>query len=700
MAPKHSWEESDTEGQPQPQEERGEEQGAPRHAWEEPGYVPDDDYSSDSEPEDPLHNPNHAAKEFLEVLMGLYLESVISANRFCVLCYWAQLAGIKAEQVAAYAMKPGIHSGNYQKHLNKELGFDLQRKRLYKVPVPAYPQGGVARGEMSLPLRPPHEILDTDIADEPGLLLKLREKMDDGTLPPAYTEHPVVQASQDDPVVPLALYMDGVQYSQVDSVVGIWLINLLTSVRYMIGLVRKRVLCRCGCRGRDTFQPIMEWVKWSTRCCANGVYPMRRHDGSPFTEEEQHRADRAGSLMRLKAAVVYVKGDWAEFCERFGFPTHSSTMRPCFCCSAYGDALFRPLGVSVVETPWHTNTAADFESAFTRCEVRVVLTNELHGVIRARLHYDKRKHGALGRALSRDVPEAGLRKGDRLEASPSLLDVAKFDDISEFPCEVVFWRRSDESLALFRSLLWDPDIGLNPADSPAIDLLHTLYLGILSSWAKHTLWLLLDSPIWGHEEPSEYERQIVSLRCLKVELFAFYTEYDRQHPGEHCTRLSDLTPKMVGIDGQRKLKTKAMETYYVSLYLLEALQKFAAHLDDVGRATMRSGERLIHFIRMVTAAPMVCDHGHIAEMLDLYKNFMLIAEPLGIYTPKAHLMYHCILRAARQGNPVGYQTFADESLNKTLKRTLRFCHQSNFELLAMLKMERVLARDGIRQRMA
>eukprot|EP00974_Lingulodinium_polyedra_P078800 7633460-Lingulodinium_polyedra.AAC.1 len=31
--------------------------------------------------------------------------------------------------------------------------------------------------------------------------------------------------------------------------------------------------------------------------------------------------------------LLYIKADWAEMCERFGYPTWQSSLRPCLCCS-------------------------------------------------------------------------------------------------------------------------------------------------------------------------------------------------------------------------------------------------------------------------------------------------------------------------------------------------------------------------------
>eukprot|EP00969_Alexandrium_andersonii_P108905 4804685-Alexandrium_andersonii.AAC.1 len=46
-------------------------------------------------------------------------------------------------------------------------------------------------------------------------------------------------------VVPVALYMDGVKYSNVDSVTGIWTGFPTTGARRLCGLVRKKICCKC-----------------------------------------------------------------------------------------------------------------------------------------------------------------------------------------------------------------------------------------------------------------------------------------------------------------------------------------------------------------------------------------------------------------------------------------------------------------------
>eukprot|EP00969_Alexandrium_andersonii_P324414 14334751-Alexandrium_andersonii.AAC.1 len=69
-----------------------------------------------------------------------------------------------------------------------------------------------------------------------------------GYLPPAYWNHAVVKRSPGW-VCPLSLYADTVRYSHTDSILGLWVVNLVTSLRHLVCVLRKRQACACGCRG-------------------------------------------------------------------------------------------------------------------------------------------------------------------------------------------------------------------------------------------------------------------------------------------------------------------------------------------------------------------------------------------------------------------------------------------------------------------
>eukprot|EP00969_Alexandrium_andersonii_P247000 10916058-Alexandrium_andersonii.AAC.1 len=76
----------------------------------------------------------------------------------------------------------------------------------------------------------------------------------------------------------------------------------------------------------------MLFLKWSFRVMASGRHPTLGPDGREWAVDDPRRA-LGGSALKAKGACVFIKGDWMEFTERFGFPSHSSSMRPCFCCS-------------------------------------------------------------------------------------------------------------------------------------------------------------------------------------------------------------------------------------------------------------------------------------------------------------------------------------------------------------------------------
>ena len=161
---------------------------------------------------------------------------------------------------------------------------------------------------------------------------------------------------------------------------------------------------------------------------------------SLFFASEAHRKEMAGTPLAHRCCILHLRGDWAEFTERFGYPAHSSNTRPCFCCSVDRSSMFSPVGISLASAPWYTNTDDDYEVSCRSCEVTVHVTEELHPKIRRALHFDKRASATAGRgrSMASSLPEAGLLAGDRLEVTAQLPDTAMFDALTTFPVDVVF----------------------------------------------------------------------------------------------------------------------------------------------------------------------------------------------------------------------------------------------------------------------
>jgi hypothetical protein len=188
-------------------------------------------------------------------------------------------------------------------------------------------------------------------------------------------------------------------YSQTDSVVGVWMINMISGMRHMIAVIRKRICCACGCRSFCTFHALYRFIHWSLSSLANKTYPLARHDKTVWQERDCDRALVAGQPTKVRAALCQIKGDWSECCSRFGFPNGASVTRPCFLCAAGPDDMFSVQGVSPISLPWHINTPDSYFTAVSRCELVVTISGAQHHRLKTLLQYDNRPYGAGGLAV-------------------------------------------------------------------------------------------------------------------------------------------------------------------------------------------------------------------------------------------------------------------------------------------------------------
>ena len=287
----------------------------------------------------------------------------------------------------------------------------------------------------TLVVQPMHELVDKILIDDPEIGNKLQRIHDNGQLPPNYYTSPIVHRSVSLPL-PLSLYMDGAPYSLTDSCLGVWIEELVTHRRLCIALVRKRSACHCGCRGWCTYWALLDWIRYCLQALGDQRWPLKRHDGSDWQmPQDSIRSSRSGMPLGMAGTLIQVRGDWMEFCNMLGYPSHASSSRPCFSCAADRGNWYNFAGCSPAGLTWHGNTDDDIEAAVARCENWVLLDGEGIRRVRSFLKYDKRPDGNLGRCVVQDLPEFGLRSGDRLEPSSSLRNVADFESTDLAPSE-------------------------------------------------------------------------------------------------------------------------------------------------------------------------------------------------------------------------------------------------------------------------
>ena len=542
---------------------------------------------------------NHDDQCFIDHMLGLYYRRSLSAKDLCIAMYYAGRSGVDA--AVQFGKQTDSPSGHFQRHLDPLLGYKAYNTDLYHVDLPTYNKKDASRCLTSTPMLLPHELLAREMGSDPSLGLCLDEMKHD--LPDCYCEHPLVSPllDNDQLPIPIAIYLDAVPYSQTDSVIGFWLENLVSGRRHLFCTLRKKRACACGCRGWCTLVLIFRVLAWSLDVLAKGQYPTTNHAGEPWTDADpQHRRDLGGTKLKHTAVDLFVKGDWSEFVTSLGFPAWRDGVRPCFCCNAFDD-LYETADCDPLGLRWRENQDPDYFDACNRCEVKIQLNRRQHSQLVEHLKYDKRKHGSRGRTVMCDIPDLGIKTGDRLEVGADVVDVGKFDVIDSFPISCIFWRPANETLTRHRNPLFDFHAGISPLRSLALDTLHIVYLGIMNVYCRVAVWYLLQSPAFAGPGATDEALQ-TAVMAFAFELQEFYKTYAKAHPEEVLTRCTDFTMKMVGTRDGPKLKTKGGETFGILIFVLELLDRYKAKLDHDGIRLQRAGKAMLNIIRVWQSA--------------------------------------------------------------------------------------------------
>ena len=379
------------------------------------------DAASDSDEEAPV--PPSAGACLVDHLLHLYLMNKMSAEDCCVAMYHAKEAGVK--ECAPYALKPGSSSGHYNRKMKTALGHVEKAKFLYQFDVPGSSKLDLARTSVAKTANLPHDRFARDWANDAASRHKLDELRRYRKLPPPYTEHKVVVEHPAEADIPVALYLDAVPNSQTDSVLGWWLVNLISGVRYLYGVLRKSQSCRCGCLGYCSFYQFFALTHWILDAMASARFPVARHDNRPWRQLDCERQKLAGDPLGFRAACIWIKGDWSVYAGTLGLPSWADALRPCFKCSGCGSDLFQHGGNSMAGLRWRVNGPDDYFDNCRHCTRHVTFNREgLRTRVVASLRYDKRKQGSHGRALQEAFSDLGLDAGDRLEPSAQLADIA------------------------------------------------------------------------------------------------------------------------------------------------------------------------------------------------------------------------------------------------------------------------------------
>jgi hypothetical protein len=226
-----------------------------------------------------------------------------------------------------------------------------------------------------------------------------------------------------------------------------------------------------------------------------------------------------------------------------------------------------------------------------------------------------------------------------------------------------------------------------------IDTLHCLYLGIMLVWCRTVMWLVLPSGVYGSGGLAE-ESLATSLLVLRIELLNWYPEYERKHPGEVLTRVSDLTIKMFGKASEPKCKTKGAETWGFLLFLCDVLLRHADSFGGRGLRLLAAGRCLERIVRVWQRSPRIVPKDCQEECFAAYMEHVSLMKAEDTFAPKHHLFVHLLCKKEEMGSPKFFSTWEDEAWNKKLKASCRFVSQATFENTVLTRMSECL-KDGL-----
>ena len=572
------------------------EEDTPQRSWEveeSRGLAAFNESSSDSSDEEP-----EPGSQLYNYLLSEHRAGSLSAKQVCIISHWAGAAGVT--QVVPLGMPPSTKgTGDFKRTLEKFI--QEGAPDTYVVPMPAFERSAGEKSMKQLHCMLPHEMLAKEAAQ-----LNLRALLREWEAPPNWSSHPVVQQAEaettPDPVIPLSLFVDGVSYAKRDSLLLMSITNLLTGSKKVIAVLRKRILCKCGCRGWESLHAVFLWLRWALEVLKAGRHPEARHDGQPFSDQEPSRQRKAGKSLGFRAAVLQLRADWAEISHTFQVPQWSSGQEPCFLCKATRETVYSQLSECTHRgLPWATKSWDSYEAACRKCETDVELTQTHWKKLKGILLADVQKQGSRGVALLCDYPPLSLRKGDRVEPTEGMLDThSVFSDV--MPARVQFWRRSAESEALRRNPLLSPALGTDLGTVVAIDVLHTLCLGIHAQFALGAMWWYVETM----QHPAHPGRhQHMNMEQMAVNYREWAEDMRRQHPAIQITTLGELNQDVIGSKASPALRAKAHETLTLLRWLTVFLQVDAVKALEKGSQWATAAQSLWMMWQTMDNAPMV-----------------------------------------------------------------------------------------------
>ena len=144
--------------------------------------------------------------------------------------------------------------------------------------------------------------------------------------------------------------------------------------------------------------------------------------------------------------------------------------------------------------------------------------------------------------------------------------------------------------------------------------------------------------VLGRKKPGLWGRRNV-VQLLRHELFSGYRKRASTHRGENLTRLADLTPSMLGNEGNQKLETKAAETFGVLVCLSHIIPKYYARFPPHSATFLQATRALLLIVDRFRNSPTNMLRETLEEVLHTYVRCVAGSWPDYIF-PSCILWYN------------------------------------------------------------
>ena len=235
-----------------------------------PGFDDPCDYRSPDE-----LTVQECSEECHHLLVSLKLRGVLSAKAACTLSFWAKGAGMVGLGTSL-ALSPSRTGGAFSAKFDDAVGIDMKAENdaIVQRLIPGHEQCTYEPTLIPHDALVVHHVLQEAVV-RADVREMLQQHLDDESWGPRWSEHEVVRsAGAGELVMPVALFLDGVNFQPRDDAVGFWMQSLTTNQRYLLLTLRQQWFCQCGCNGWCTLYAAFEYVAWLLSSLQAGVFPI------------------------------------------------------------------------------------------------------------------------------------------------------------------------------------------------------------------------------------------------------------------------------------------------------------------------------------------------------------------------------------------------------------------------------------------